>query len=74
VDKADSLDLLGAGYGHSVHPEETEDSGCTLKKVCNSLEVVFFFKKSRHFPVSLTVLSFLKPSEINCYKNTSFGC
>nr|CAD2201028.1 unnamed protein product [Meloidogyne enterolobii] len=33
MDKADSILLLGAGYGHSMHPEETEDSGGTLKKV-----------------------------------------
>lgn len=33
MDKADSLLLLGAGYGHSIDPEETEDSGGTLRMV-----------------------------------------
>uniref|UniRef100_A0A1I8B2N6 PH domain-containing protein n=1 Tax=Meloidogyne hapla TaxID=6305 RepID=A0A1I8B2N6_MELHA len=33
MDKADSLFLLGAGYGPSMDPEETEDSGGTLRMV-----------------------------------------
>nr|CAD2172466.1 unnamed protein product [Meloidogyne enterolobii] len=33
MDKADSLLLLGAGYGPSMDPEETEDSGGTLRMV-----------------------------------------